>query len=121
LITAGVIIGPSVGYFYSDCGGRGAKGLAIRGIVATATAATATAVAYSVQGDGWMDFSGLIAGLVIGGVGSVVVATDAVVDLCKVEKNVRARNEQRSRTTIGLVPGYSPDSGTPTLSLQVKF
>jgi len=121
LIATGVLIGPSAGYFYGDCADRGAKGLLIRGLIAGATIATATSVAESVQSDEFLDFSGVYAGLAIGAAGAGFIVTDVVYDLCKVKPNVLSRNNQRLAPRVGLVPGFSPSSGTPTLQLRVTF
>lgn len=121
LIATGVMFGPSVGYVYGDCGNRGGAGILIRGIVGTATITTAYTVANSIHSDGFMDFSGAIAGLTIGVVGGAVIVVDAIYDLSKVEQHIRAQNDKKLGTTLGLAPGIYPYSGTPTLNLHVTF
>lgn len=121
LIASGVIIGPSAGYIYGDCAGRGHTGIAIRGILTAATIVTVKAVADSYESTGFMDFSGLEETITAGAVGCGIIVIDAIYDLARVQHNVQAQNNRKQATRIGLVPGFSPSSGTPTLSLQVKF
>lgn len=121
IIAMGVIIGPSAGYFYGDCDGRGGTGIAIRGLVAAATVVTAAVVANSVQTDGWLDYSGLEAGLTIGSVGGGIMVIDALYDLARVQHNVEAQNNRKLATRVGLAPGISVDGGTPMLNLCVTF
>jgi hypothetical protein len=121
LIATGVIIGPSVGYFYGDCGDRGSTGIAIRGIVAGVTIVAATAVENSYHSSGFMDFSGLEAAITAGAVGCGIVVIDSIYDLCLVKKNVQSQNNRKLATRVNLTPGIASDGATPTLNLSVAF
>jgi hypothetical protein len=121
LAATGIMIGPSVGYFYGDCGNRGSAGIAIRGIVAGVTIVAATAVENSYHSSGFMDFSGLEAAITAGVVGCGIVVIDSIYDLCLVKKNVQTQNNRKLATRVNLTPGIASDGATPTLNLSVAF
>jgi hypothetical protein len=121
LAATGIMFGPSVGYFYGECGTRGATGIAIRGLMVAATVAAATAVGNSYHSEGFMDFSGLDAAITVGVVGCGIIVIDSMYDLCVVKKNVRSQNDRKLAARVNLAPGFAAGSNTPTLNLHVTF
>ena len=121
LIATGVIIGPSVGYFYGDCDDRGSNGIVIRGLLVGATVAAALIAGQSQHSSGFMDFSGLEAAITAGVVGCGIVVIDSIYDLCLVKKNVQSQNNRKLATRVNLTPGIASDGATPTLNLSVAF
>lgn len=101
IFSAGVIIGPSAGYFYAQRPGRGVAGLGIRAAVAGGTAI----VAGSVGSQGSFD-SGLGAGLVALG-GATLCFSLAVFDITRVDNATRSYNQSLAgQRTLDIVPAY---------------
>ena len=121
LIATGVIIGPSVGYFYGDCDDRGSNGIVIRGLLVGATVAAASIAGQSQHSSGFMDFSGLEAAMIAGSIGCGIILIDSIYDLCVVRKNVQSQNNRKLATRVNLTPGIASDGATPTLNLSVAF
>lgn len=122
LIATGVLIGPSLGYFYGGCTVRGIKGIGIRvGLVAlTAVAADAAARSSSGGSSGsFLEGVGAVLGVAL--VGSCVITIHAVYDIAKVKSKVRKHNEKLRARSLGIVPTYSPNSDAPGLALQLTF
>jgi hypothetical protein len=112
------MLGPSVGYFYGNCGSQGAKGIAFRGLTASATTIAVLLVLESGLGSGYDRIGSAI---LIGGIGAVYIFSNSIGDLRNVESAVRTQNSKRLATTVYLAPGISPSSGTPVLMVQARF
>lgn len=104
LIISGVIIGPSIGYFYGDCSGRAISGIALRMFVGTATCLIANAAANSGSHDEFLDFSGLSKAIAIGSIGSAIIVLSAVYDLTRIRSTIKNHNEKASAAAISLNP-----------------
>lgn len=113
-VLTGIFLGPSLGYFYGGEAGRGLKGIAIRGGVATASVLIGAELGLDIWGGdtgGW--------GVVLAG--TVFVVGDAIYDVARVRSTVRKHNEKLQAGSLGIVPTYSADSDAPGLALQMTF
>jgi len=122
LIATGVLIGPSLGYFYGGCTVRGITGIGIRvGLVAlTAVAADAAARSSSGGSSGsFLEGVGAVLGVAL--VGSCVITIHAIYDIAKVKSTVRKHNRQFQERSLSLVPTYFPDLDAAGLALQLTF
>lgn len=124
LMISGVVVGPSFGYFYGGCNNRGVRGILVRVGTGALTLAIGGSIATSHRSDEWMDFSGLVAFIVVCAVGSVVILGEAIIDIVEVSEAVRERNEesrQKNQTSVTLMPKYFADSGVGGLELRIRF
>jgi hypothetical protein len=112
LVGSGIVVGPSVGYFYGGCGGRGGTGIAIRlGLGALTSGVMAVGASPSNEG--------FLLGALL--VGSGLATIHAIYDVAKVKSTVRKHNERLQARSLGVVPTYLPDSDAPGLALQLTF
>lgn len=118
LIGSGLMLGPSVGYFYGDCAGRGAKGIAFRGLTASVTT---MAIVMILESDPDVSYDAFASASTVGIMGAAYIFSSSFRDLRNVERAVRTQNSKRLATTVGLAPGISPTSGTPVVMVQVRF
>jgi hypothetical protein len=112
-VITGIFVGPSLGYFYGGEPGRGLKGIAIRGGVATASVLVGAELGLDIWGDGggwWVVLAG-----------TAFVVGDAIYDVARVRSTVRKHNEKLQARSLGIVPTYPPDSDAPGLALQLTF
>ena len=122
LVGAGLIFGPAVGYFYGGEGGRGALGMAIRGLVLAASVGGGMGMIYSCRGSG----EGLgclgtgIGGTILIGAGSLVALIDGIYDLAVLPGNIRKHNLQ-SCLTVQPLYLVSRRSRTYGLGLNMVF
>ena len=116
LVASGIIVGPSLGYFYGGCGNRGGTGIAIRLGLGTLTFGGMVIGASS--SSGW-DGLGIAVGVFLAGSG--VITIHALYDIAKVESTVRKHNQKMQARSLGIVPTYSPDSDAAGLALQMTF
>lgn len=124
LIFSGLLIGPSVGYFYGDCPERGTTGLLVRTGTGLATMMVGASIASSSRSDGFCDYSGMAAGLAVGAIGTGVILIEVIYDLTKVKTHVANKNMQKARqagTSLTLYPKYFADSGASGLELNISF
>jgi hypothetical protein len=118
LVASGIMVGPSLGYYYGSCGGRGGKGIAVRLGLSALTYGLGAFFYYTT------DYSGSGVEDVTPGVlvaGSAAVTIHAICDIAKVKSTVRKHNEKIQARSLGIVPTYSPDSDAPGLALQLTF
>ncbi len=115
LIASGVIVGPSLGYFYAGEGWRGFKGMVIRlgtgGI-------TVLCAALCLDSD-LHNYAVLFEDICI--ISSIVAVTDVIYDIAKVKSAVRKHNSKPQKTSLILAPKYFTDSNAYGVGLQVRF
>lgn len=126
--AAGIMVGPSLGYFYGGCTGRGLTGTGIRfGVAGLAAALAAAMVAesrkrHSTGGDGgwgYFEVRDEVAPMLV--IGSSIIVIDTIYDIAKVKSTVRKHNEKMQARSLSIVPTYSPDSDAAGLALQITF
>jgi hypothetical protein len=120
---SGMIIGPSLGYYYGGCSHRGTTGIVVRTITGAITMGTAVAVGNSIESKG-MNCPGLSAALGICAVGTIVLFIESLYDVSKVREIVNNSNREKARKAeshIALSPAYFADSNATGLQLQVTF
>jgi len=120
LAIAGVLVGPSLGYFYGGKADRGMKGILIRTGTVALTWVIGGIAAQSAGGG----FSGLEAAIKVCAVGAGVVLIEAIYDIATVKSTVRKHNEelrQKNQTSVTLLPKYFADSGAGGLELRITF
>ncbi len=120
--AAAVLVGPSVGYFYGGCGGRGTVGIAIRvGLTGVGLVAAAQAEWPSLWGSD--EEGNAAAGITVLAFSAVVA--DMALDLARVSATVRRANDRRLRERSG--PTLTPTvrvlagSGAPACGFTVRF
>lgn len=125
LISGGLIIGPSVGYYYGGCAERGTTGLIIR---LGAGAASALLLAPIVKGEGsnnsYNDFGGGIPYMAVCAIGTSIILLDALADIMDVKYYVVKNNIRRAVKrgfNVTLVPKYFADSSATGMQLHVTF
>lgn len=102
LTAGGLLIGPSLGYFYGGAAGRGWRGLGIRAAIGGIMTRSFTADAPD-----WVPFAG----------GAAVVAS-AIWDIASVKRTVTARNASRPRLTLA---PFSGNLRAPGLYARIEF
>jgi hypothetical protein len=124
LILSGIMVGPSVGYFYGDCPDRGAKGIMLRVGIGALTMIAADNAASRGSGDAF-SFDGMAAGLAVAAVGVGVITIYALYDIGRVQSTVEDRNgkmmRQHEQTSVKLLPRYFADSGAAGFGLNISF
>lgn len=116
LTGSGLIIGPSLGYFYAGRPGRAFLGIGFRTAVGFGSliGAFATCGWDCGPGDGAYDAAwGII------GAGTVLMAGSAIYDIAKVGRAVRAQNLKRDKLKLSVLPEYYP--GSKALGLRAKI
>jgi hypothetical protein len=124
LLMSGIMVGPSVGYFYGDCAERGAQGLVLRtGIIALTMAAGGFAADHG--SDAAMSYDGMAAGLVVAAVGFGVITIHSLYDIGRVRSTVENRNRklmgQHQQTSVTITPAYFADYDAAGMQLQIAF
>lgn len=124
LMLTGVMVGPSLGYYYGGCPKRGTVGLCIRIGTGIGTVFLANSVANAYESDQPLDFSGVIAGLGVIVIGSGVILLETIVDIGNVQGTVDERNYNLSgldSANVTILPMYFADFQTGGLQLNVTF
>jgi hypothetical protein len=123
LIGSGLIIGPSLGYFYGGLGARGMKGIVIRLGIETAAVGTALIVLSSVEeGDPWDEELGkVVLGVGVIGAGQALVLAQGIHDIAKVKGEVRKRNQSLKERALILSPKYFVHSRATGIQMQISF
>lgn len=118
LVPIGIIIGPSLGYFYAGKSGRGlaTAGLRFLLIPGVALASFATCGWDCGEGD-----SGYDAAWIILIVGEALVVASAVYDIATVKKAVRKRNLAWGDKNWIIAPKYFAESGAGGVEIKIKF
>jgi len=116
--SAGIVIGPSLGYFYAGKSGRGlaTAGLRFLLIPGVFLASFATCGWDCGEGD-----SGYDAAWVILIVGEALVVVSAVYDIATVKKAVRKKNQAWGDKNWMIAPKYFAESQTAGVELQFRF
>jgi hypothetical protein len=120
---SGMIIGPSLGYYYGGCSHRGTTGIIVRTITGAITVGTAVAAGNSVESRG-LNFQGFDVAIGVCAVGSLVLFLESLYDVSKVREIVNNSNREKARQAeahIALSPAYFADSNATGLQLQVTF
>ena len=113
-ISAGVFLGPTLGYLYV---GR-AGGLPIRLLAPVAGVAAALIPAAACD---WGEDCGLEVLATGFAVGCALAAADAGYDLLRLKGMVRKRNELTRHAELHLVPSYLKAADQPALAIQLRF
>lgn len=120
LIGSGLLIGPSLGYFYGGKSDRGMKGVLIRTGIEVVTMVGA-GIAVSSGGGDFGDFGNVVAAFIVLAVGQGLVLAHGIYDIAKVKSEVRKYNQSLQETTLMVAPKYFADSGAPGLQLRITF
>jgi len=121
LISTGIMVGPSIGYFYGGRATRGMTGLCIRAGTAVLTAIVADAVANN-QPDVFL--AETFAGYAVGIAGSIVIIIESIYEIAAVRGAVREHNNEFIRhqgSSVTLFPVYFAQSETVGLGINVNF
>jgi hypothetical protein len=117
LLCSGIIIGPSLGYFYGGESDYGWKGIAIRSttclgaLIGAEMASQETGEVWN----GWSVWSGVFF------ICSGVALVNSITDITKVRGAIREHNQFIRETAISLTPKYFADSGAGGLELRMTF
>jgi len=117
IIAAGAVFGPTAGYIYANEAGAGRGGLKFR-IIAGGISGLLGLVGYLSEDDEFVEGSGAVLPLTIGG---VLVGISAIRDIARVDGVVRAHNARITHSGISLVPTYSPAHQALGLRLHMTF
>ena len=109
LIVGGVIVGPSLGYFYGGCAGEGLLWLGIRACLISIPAVLRETSPNAEDGRAIFFILGLLA------------FTSAVADISQVEEAVRKRNQSMEKTTLTVTPKFFYGSKANGLELKIMF
>lgn len=121
LMGSGLIIGPSLGYFYGGRSNRGMQGIAIR-LGMEAVFVTTAGIAVEKVGTSTLeDFSSIVAAVVILTVGQVFVLAHGIYDIANVKSEVRKYNQSLKKTNLMVMPKYFAQSKVPGVQLQISF
>jgi hypothetical protein len=118
LMGSGLIIGPSLGYFYGGLDDRGMKGMVIRFGIETAVVGVSLIVLSSVKGD-FLD--NVVAAVAVLGAGQALVLAHGIYDIAKVKGEVRKCNQSFKGTALILSPKFFPNSKIPGIQAQILF
>lgn len=120
--ATGIIVGPSLGYFYGGEPGRGLRGITIRLGVAAGSFLVGNAMGLEINlfggsgadDDGWP----------VVFVGALFVLSHGIYDIARVRGVVRENNLEiirRNQASVIVMPKYFADSGAGGLELRVAF
>ncbi len=108
LAVAGIVVGPSAGYFYGGCGKRGFAGVLFRGGMLAASLPLARWAGQSSDDEG--EWAGFGEAMTVVGVAAVFICVDAAYDVFHVERAVTERNDRIAKS-VALIPLQSPTRG----------
>jgi hypothetical protein len=100
LIGSGLVLGPSIGYWSGGMGGHAFRGFLLRTGLAVATLAASVAIC----GDCAQHDDSYDDALIALGVGGVIIASLAGIDVGRTPENVRAHQASRRGAAVRLVP-----------------
>jgi len=112
--TAGLLVGPSLGYFYAGQSGRAWRGVGLR-VLGLGAAVVAAAASWDCYGDE-CDTAGVVALL-----GSAVTLGSAIYDIATVRGAVRRSNDEARGVSVSVAPTYSSRRHAAGVSVQLKF
>jgi hypothetical protein len=119
LILTGIIVGPSTGYFYGNCAGRGAQGILIRIATGGVTVALTFAVANSYDPDeSFSEFAAGTMAIGVAGLGTAVIMYEAIHDISQVKSEVRKHNAGISSMSLSVAPKFFAQSKAFGLELR---
>jgi hypothetical protein len=118
LVLTGLVIGPSMGYFYGDCPRRGLQGIGLRmaGLGLTITG-IGTGMGWDIFGR--EDFSTSALVMVFSGAG--LLMGSMVYDIATVKRAVRRRNEEYHGSSVSMSPVFFSETGGVGVSLNLTF
>ena len=119
MILSGITIGPSLGYFYGRCPGRGAAGIGIRLGIGALTALGTSAIIGGHEDP--TTISDFVLVLAIVGIGGSMVVGDAIADMVSVKHTVSEANQKRLQSSISLAPGCVGQAKAPGMELTLRF
>lgn len=114
---AGILFGPSVGYFYAGRGGRGMQGILIR--IGTGAATGLVAIAVGTRGDDYGRNIPFFIGVI--SLGGGLLMADAIYDIVKVKDVVRKQSETLQKTGWLLTPKYFVNHKAGGMELHITF
>jgi hypothetical protein len=118
LISSGIIIGPSLGYFYAGKPGRAFAGMGLRTAIGFGAliGAFATCGWGCGPGEGAYDAAwGMMA------LGGAVVVGSAIHDISNADNAVRAQNQKRQNPRLSVIPEYFPGHKAFGLRAKITF
>ncbi len=121
LAAAGILIGPSLGYFHAGCPERGVRGIMLRSGTAALTGVVAAEIA-SQPSSGFANFSNFENAAIAVLFGCGLVLVEAMYDVDAVKGTVRARNaELLSSSKLRIGPALLQDGRAPGLRAEVRL
>jgi len=122
LIGSGLVIGPSLGYFYGGRSGRGFGGTMIRLGIEMVVVTGALVTASSVKGGGGFgNPTAAVAGVIVLAVGQGFVLAHGIYDIAKVKSEVRKFNQSLEKTTLIIAPKYFSNLRAPGFEVRMTF
>ncbi len=106
LLLTGIIIGPSTGYFYGHCAGRGIKGVLGRSVTLGATAYLINRAQHWHLGRSAEAYLGALAIVTLEVTGVAIVVGSVIGDIIKVKAAVRLHNQRTMSPALSVVPKY---------------
>ncbi len=112
--TGGLVVGPSLGYFYAGQSGRAWRGIGLR-VLGLGTLIGAAAASWDCYGNECETARAVAL------VGSVVTLGSAIYDIASVRGAVRRRNERAQGVSVRVAPTYYSRRRAAGVALQVTF
>ena len=112
MIISGILVGPSLGYFY---GGLPWRGLASIGLRVGGTVAVGAAIAIS-----WDNPDNSSAEMLAWS-GAALLVGSMVYDIASVKRTIRKHNRSLGGKALIVTPAYFAISGAPGIRMQIKF
>ena len=112
--TGGLLVGPSLGYFYAGQRGRAWRGLGLR-VLGFGALIAATGASWDCHGDECRAAAALAV------LGSAMTLGSAIYDIASVRGAVRRRNEAAQGVSVRVAPTYSSRRRAAGVSLQLTF
>jgi hypothetical protein len=122
LLITGMIVGPSTGYFYGNCPGRGAQGILLRACTAGATVGLTAYLARDTDtGDFGDNIANAVLAIGVGGMGVGVLIYEAIHDISHVKSEVRMHNAGISSMSLRVAPKFFAQSKALGLELRAAL
>ena len=126
-MLAGMVVGPSAGYFYGGCPIKGIKGLVIRGGTCALTYYFASSIKDpGVNKDAIIDLSGVgtaLGRILVYTAGGIILAAEAAIDVGGVDDAVEDRNYEfpGENSNVSITPKYFAEYGAGGMELNITF
>ncbi len=120
LLLGGLVVGPSLGYFYAGDTKGALKGLGLRTAVLGATMGTVAAICSSgcsIWGD---DNGSLAAAGIVALAGLATTTVFAIRDIARADDTVRARNERIALAAVSVDVSYVPEVRAPGVVFTLR-